>query len=136
MKIACPKCGREYRLDPSRIPAKGARFTCWGCQAKVEVRPVQTGQLQSQAATDKPKEELAQPAAAKPPAVAAAMPASKPQPVQKTGKTGDLNEDLDTENFITGPGLQVVKGILSTSTNKSKDPDTKTEGKREPLKIT
>ncbi|MCS6883835.1 MAG: SPOR domain-containing protein [Acidobacteriota bacterium] len=39
MKIACPKCKREYRLDPTKITPKGARFTCWGCQAKVEVRP-------------------------------------------------------------------------------------------------
>src|SRR5262249_3310901 len=118
MKIACPKCGREYRLDPSRIPAKGARFTCWGCQAKVEGRPLQTGQLEAPTgAGEALKKELAsQSAAAASPAMASASPApaSKAQaPAQKVGTTGPLEEEADGENFITGPGLQVVKSILS-----------------------
>lgn len=99
MKIACPKCGREYRLDPSRIPAKGARFTCWGCQAKVEVRPLQPNQgdapsaeAQNKAVLE-PKVAVAQ--ASMPPTTSA-----EPQPRKPVHATSS-----DDDKFITGPGI-------------------------------
>ncbi|MBI4854132.1 MAG: zinc-ribbon domain-containing protein [Acidobacteria bacterium] len=98
MKIACPKCGREYRLDPSRIPAKGARFTCWGCQAKVEVRPLQAGQgdaAVSEAPSSKDLKEHKQ--AISDAKAVATEPASIPQ-----------TSDREEEGFFTGPGIKKV----------------------------
>ncbi len=89
MKIACPKCKREYRLDPSRIPAKGARFTCWGCQAKVEVRPMQNGQAEA-TIEDANKTEAREAVAKSEPLAKAEEPSPKPAPAKESVKVEPL----------------------------------------------
>lgn len=94
MKIACPKCKREYRLDPSRIPAKGARFTCWGCQAKVEVRPMQDGQaeatIEDASKTEAREVATASVATKSEPPVKAEVPTPKPAPAKEGVKIEPL----------------------------------------------
>ncbi|MBK7996500.1 MAG: zinc-ribbon domain-containing protein [Blastocatellia bacterium] len=110
MRIACPKCGREYRLDPSRIPAKGARFTCWGCQAKVEVRPLQAGQNEAtvtESASSKDLKEQKQ-------AVDEAKATSSPPPAT-SNQSDSKSED---EGFFTGPGIK--KSTLSKADSEPK----------------
>lgn len=89
MKIACPKCKREYRLDPSKIPAKGARFTCWGCQAKVEVRPMQDGQAEA-TIEDASKTEAKEAIAKSEPLAKAEEPTPKPAPAKESVKVEPL----------------------------------------------
>jgi predicted Zn finger-like uncharacterized protein len=112
MKIACPKCGREYRLDPSRIPAKGARFTCWGCQAKVEVRPLQAGQNEATVTESPSSKDLKEHKQTVDEAKATSAPPA-------TSSQSDLKSE--DESFFTGPGIK------KSTLNK-----TDSEPKREP----
>ncbi len=114
MKIACPKCGREYRLDPSRIPAKGARFTCWGCQAKVEVRPLQAGQNEATVTESPSSKDLKE---HKQTVDEAKATTSSPPPAT-SNQSDSKSED---EGFFTGPGIK------KSTLNK-----TDSEPKREP----
>ncbi|MFY9223889.1 MAG: zinc-ribbon domain-containing protein, partial [Blastocatellia bacterium] len=98
MKIACPKCGREYRLDPSRIPAKGARFTCWGCQAKVEVRPLQAGQNEATVTESPSSKDLKEHKQTVDEAKATSSP-----PTATSSQSDSKSED---ESFFTGPGIK------------------------------
>lgn len=113
MKIACPKCGREYRLDPSRIPAKGARFTCWGCQAKVEVRPLQAGQNEATVTESPSSKDLKEHKQTIDEAKATSSPPAT------SSQTDSKSEE---EGFFTGPGIK-----KSTLSNKADS-----ESKREP----
>ncbi len=39
MNLVCGNCGAEYRIDGSKIPAKGGVITCKSCGHKIKVRP-------------------------------------------------------------------------------------------------
>ena len=40
MIAACPECGARYRIDPAKLPARGARLRCSRCRGKdVATRP-------------------------------------------------------------------------------------------------
>lgn len=39
LRFSCASCGKEYSLDPRRIPAGGAQGPCKQCGAAIEVRP-------------------------------------------------------------------------------------------------
>ena len=38
MIIQCPECGKKYKIDPEKIPEKGAKITCPNCQHSFLVR--------------------------------------------------------------------------------------------------
>jgi len=38
MIIECPECGKKYKLDPEKIPEKGAKITCPACNHSFMVR--------------------------------------------------------------------------------------------------
>lgn len=121
MKIACPKCGREYRLDPSRIPAKGARFTCWGCQAKVEVRPLQAGQGDASVTEAPSSKDLQNQKQAISEAKEAKAASSSPPGKPISESSGAIKDD-DSESFFTGPGIRkstLGKGDDSPATPQS-----------------
>lgn len=44
MIIRCPQCGREYRIEDSRIPAGGTVARCNGCGRRFKVDPPQPGE--------------------------------------------------------------------------------------------
>lgn len=39
MNLVCANCAAEYRIDASKIPAKGGVITCKSCGNKIKVRP-------------------------------------------------------------------------------------------------
>ncbi|MBL8149739.1 MAG: zinc-ribbon domain-containing protein [Blastocatellia bacterium] len=140
MKIACPKCGREYRLDPARIPAKGARFTCWGCQAKVEVRPLQGGEAQTTLADPKGDATKAQVAGAKGEPVASKVStqiSGRETIKENRSKEKTPQDQKRNENFITGPGFstQALFSVTKAPDLNLPAPEPK-PSKPEPLRIT
>ena len=37
MIVICEECGKKYRIDPAKIPEKGARFKCKSCSNVITV---------------------------------------------------------------------------------------------------
>ena len=43
MIVICEECGKKYRIDPAKIPEKGAKFKCKSCSHVITVsKPVET----------------------------------------------------------------------------------------------
>ena len=38
IKVICDSCGANYRVDPTKIPAKGARAKCKKCGANIVIK--------------------------------------------------------------------------------------------------
>ncbi len=98
LKITCPKCHHEYRIDPSRIPGGGGKFTCRNCQARIEVRP-------NQKADDKTASEGQKAATSRyqtPPVSQPTMPSAGIL-TNVTDSKSKSEEELNKSGLITGP---------------------------------
>ena len=72
MIAACPECGARYRIDPAKLPARGARLRCSRCEGVFRVQA-------DPSATRAPR-PAPQAAPAPSPSRAAASTASRPSP--------------------------------------------------------
>ena len=84
MKIHCPSCQAGYKIDETKIPAKGAYTRCKKCQTRFLVKP-------------KPASEgFEKPAGAESPQTAAPQiksPPPPPAPSEDATKAKDANSD-------------------------------------------
>lgn len=86
MNIRCPQCNTAFRVDPSRIPAGGARARCVRCGASFVVRPPPAAAPPPEARPASPPPQV--PSRPAPPPQAAPRTTPPPAPAARPAASG------------------------------------------------
>ncbi|UCF86371.1 MAG: zinc-ribbon domain-containing protein [Desulfobacteraceae bacterium] len=100
MIVICEECGKKYRIDPAKIPEKGARFKCKSCSHTIEV--------------SKPKESVLDSPSPPPMRVITGKSEEKPtaeEPVERE-KTPRVRTPKRSKRKPKGMGLRIKMALL------------------------